>query len=133
VPAGSTAETYYTALVRCENGTVISLERGEYVAAQPEIAYEIVGENGSVRFEMTALGTDTIEVVELSTTDGASKATARGVGDVDFDVHSGPTIDFARSILDKRKPKTGLEDALIVQRITDGIYESARAGCSVDL
>ena len=43
-------------------------------------------------------------------------------------VHSGPVDDFAKAIRQGRPPQTGLEQALLVQRISDAIYRSASTG-----
>ena len=44
-----------------------------------------------------------------------------------------PVEDFARAIKEKKQPKTSLENALIIQKITDGIYASAAQAQSVQL
>jgi predicted dehydrogenase len=46
-------------------------------------------------------------------------------------IHRGPVLDFVEAILGEHEPMTSLRDALIVQRITDAIYESARTGSRV--
>ncbi|MBI2302244.1 MAG: hypothetical protein HYU66_25355 [Armatimonadetes bacterium] len=42
------------------------------------------------------------------------------------DAHAGPVLDFVGAILEGRAPLTSLQDALVVQRVTDAVYESAR-------
>ena len=49
-----------------------------------------------------------------------------------WDDLSGMVVDFAESIVHGRPPVTPLEHALVVQRITDAIYESARTGQAVE-
>jgi predicted dehydrogenase len=39
--------------------------------------------------------------------------------------------DFAEAVRQGRPPRTTLEQALVVQQITDAIYESARSGQAV--
>jgi len=41
--------------------------------------------------------------------------------------------DFARAIREKCHPKTGLEQALIIQEITDAIYTSAEQGRAIEI
>jgi predicted dehydrogenase len=41
--------------------------------------------------------------------------------------------DFALAIRENRRPKTGLEEALVVQQITDAIYRSAEEGRAVGI
>ena len=48
-------------------------------------------------------------------------------------VRSGPTEDFARAIRGSCQPRTGLEQALTIQKITDAIYASAEQGQAVEI
>ncbi|HGJ65617.1 TPA: hypothetical protein ENS27_09530 [bacterium] len=48
-------------------------------------------------------------------------------------VHAGPVLDFAQAIQEKRQPKTSLENAFIIQSITDAIYASASSGKAVEV
>lgn len=45
----------------------------------------------------------------------------------------GPVLDFVGAILDGRPPLTGLAESLIVQRMTDAVYESAQSGRAVSV
>jgi predicted dehydrogenase len=42
--------------------------------------------------------------------------------------HDGVVIDFVEAIQQKRRPRTTLEEALLVARVTDAIYASAQSG-----
>ena len=53
VAPGSDAESHYAALIKCEDGIAVSLERGEYVAAKPEEVWEVIGAKGSLKLNMT--------------------------------------------------------------------------------
>jgi predicted dehydrogenase len=46
---------------------------------------------------------------------------------------SGPLHDFASAIAQGHAPKTSLEQAMVVQKITDAIYQSATTGKSVEM
>ena len=48
-------------------------------------------------------------------------------------VHAGPVQDFCAAIREGRQPKTGLEQALVVQQISDAIYRSAQLGQAVEV
>jgi len=48
-------------------------------------------------------------------------------------VHVGPVEDFARAIREKRQPKTGLKQALTIQKITDAIYASAEQKRAIEI
>ena len=49
------------------------------------------------------------------------------------EVRNGLLRDFAGAIREKRQPLTGLEQALVVQQITDAIYASAAQGRAVEI
>jgi predicted dehydrogenase len=133
IAPGSDAETFYTAMILCEGGTVIQVERGEYMPAHTEDAWQIIGTKGSLR--LTMITTDPKKIIHDDTT------TEKGVisrvlweGNEDSAmVHNGPVTDFAQAIREKRQPKTSLENALVVQQITDAIYKSAKTGSVVEV
>ena len=133
VAPGSDAEAYYTALVRCEGGTIISLERGEYMPCQPEAAWQIVGTKGSLKLHMTAVTPKVIIHDDTSTEQGViSKVIWEGEEGKTLQ-HSTPTTDFAAAIREHQPPKTTLEQALVVQQISDAIYASAELGEAVEI
>jgi len=47
------------------------------------------------------------------------------------EIHGGPIIDLVQCILDGSEPRTSLKHALVIQRLTDAMYASARTGQSV--
>jgi len=129
----SDAETYYTALVRCEGGTVLALERGEYMPAQSEEAWQVIGTRGALALRMTSGNPKQILVNETST---AAGTTTRVLWEGDEDtgrLSSGPVVDFATAIREQREPATSLERALVIAQITDAIYASAASGASVPI
>lgn len=133
VGPGSDAETHGTALVRCDSGVALMIERGEYVAAQPEDAWQIVGTHGALRFKMMPERNKTIVYDQASASQGVVSSTI-WQGDEDYDVvHAGPMLDFVDAICEQRQPKTNLEQALVVQTIIDAIYASAEQGTAVTL
>lgn len=133
VAEGSDAETHVTAHVQCDGGTVIQIERAEYTVAAPRLEWEIVGENGSLELQMTpGAGKENHHYTLNMDTGVASQVLWRG--DERWELtHARPIDDFARAIQRGEEPKTSLERALLVQRITDAIYRSAREGRSVSL
>ncbi|MBN1344198.1 MAG: Gfo/Idh/MocA family oxidoreductase [Phycisphaerae bacterium] len=133
VAPGSDAETHFAALIVCEGGTAIHYERGEYVAARTEAAWHIVGTKGSLRLHMTTIEDKRIIHEDTSKQEGVVARTIwQGQEDGDA-VHAGPVEDFAAAILEHREPKTSLEKALIVQKITDAIYASSATGRAVEM
>ncbi len=132
VPPGSDAETHYTALVRCEGGTMISMERAEYMSAHGRSLWQIIGENGSLELQMR--GGDASLV--FCRADGASgiveELVWEGAADMSA-IHTGPLHDLAAAIRGNREPKTSLKNALVVQQISDAIYASAERGTTVEI
>jgi predicted dehydrogenase len=125
LPEGSDAETHYVALIRCEGGTMLSLERGEYMAASEESGWQIVGEQASLRLTMTWASPRRIILDEATVEQGhTSRVLWEGHDDV-AEVVRGPLTDLAEAIVQGREPATSLEKALVVQRVSDAIYRSA--------
>jgi predicted dehydrogenase len=132
VPSGSDAEAHFASLILCENGTVISFERGEYMPSRNEEAWQIVGSKGTLQLHMTP-GKNKVLHDDTSTEAGVvSKILWEGEETWDT-THEGPIQDFAEAIRDGREPKTSLEKALVVQKITDAIYGSAAMGKAVEI
>ena len=125
---GSDAETHAVALIRCENNIALSYERAEILGTQGYSTWQVIGTRGSIEAKMTLSGEAEIifnraddelgvvdEVIWKGTTDGSR-------------VHSGPICEFAAAIREGRQPATDLQRSLVLQRITDAIYTSARTG-----
>lgn len=140
IPEGSDAETYYTALVRCEGGTMLSLERGEYMPIIGESAWQIIGTKGSLRLTMTGVSAPGPQAQKNAahwkqiffdelTEDRGLVSHVLWEGDEDLSlVSSGPLTDLAAAIREDREPRTTLEKARVIQRLTDAIYESGVSG-----
>lgn len=130
---GSDAETHAAAIVRCEGGAVIHFERGEMTAARAEDAWKIVGTEGSLELDMLVKKGKRIVYNRASSEEGVVSETI-WEGDEDSGlVHAGPVEDFALAIRENRRPRTGLEEALVVQQITDAIYRSAKEERAVEI
>lgn len=130
VPAGSDAETYFAALIRCEGGEVISFERGEYMPCSQDEAWQILGDRGSLRLRMKPSKDKTVVHDELTPDRGVvSHVVWRG----DEGWQTGPALlkDFAEAVRDGRPPLGSLDKALLVQQITDAIFASAARGRAV--
>jgi predicted dehydrogenase len=131
IAPGSDAETHYTVLIRCQDGTAIMMERGEYMAAKSENIWQIIGSKGSLRLTMVG---DNRTILHDDTT--AEKGVTTKVfwdGTQDSSVLEVPVTDFAMAIRENRQPKTSLENALVIQQITDAIYASAEQGTVVEI
>jgi predicted dehydrogenase len=130
---GSDAETHLTALVRCDGGIVLNYERGEYMARHSSSIWEITGDRGTLHLRMTPEKGKQV-ILETGTPENgvASQVIWEGEEDNMFP-HYQPAQDFAAAILEGRAPKTSLEQALVVQQISDAIYESAASGKAVEI
>ena len=133
VAPGSDAETHLTALIRCEGGAVITLERGEYVAAADDEAWQIIGDRGALRLQMKAIQGNVVIHDDTTTEQGVITKTLWEGDETRVTVHAGLVRDFAEAIRGHRQPKTSLERALVVQRITDAVYASAERGAAVEM
>jgi len=134
IAPGSDAETYFTAFIRCESGTVITFERGEYMPAQADGQWQIVGTKGSLKLTMTAPGAKRAIIHDDTTTQDGVITKTLWEGDDNYGAVSDLLIrDFAAAIRERRQPKTGLEQSLVVQKISDAIYASAEQGRTVEI
>lgn len=128
VAPGSDAETHVAALLLCNDGLTIAYERGEYMPTTAEDGWEIIGDKGSLRFRMIPEKGKTVTFYEADTEKGVVPKVI-WQGDETWDmVHEGLVSDFINAVLEQRQPATNLERALLVQKVTDAIYESASKG-----
>jgi len=133
VAVDSDAEAHLVAFILCEGGTVISFERGEFMPAAEQMAWQIVGENGSLRLYMRPEKDKRLYHDEASTAEGVTTTTF-WQGEESFGDIPVPLVeDFARAIRENRPPWTPLERALVVQQITDAIYASSKQGQAVEI
>ena len=122
-----------TALILCDGGTAITYERSEYAAARPESMWQITGSKGSLHLNMIA-GKEYTVTLDRATEDGGT-VSENLLTSVEgpFDGMGLQLDDFAHAIREGRRPHTELEHSLVVQRITDAIYASARSGKAVEV
>ena len=131
VAPGSDAETHAAIFIRCRNGAVILFERGESVAMQSENTWQITGEQGSLRLRMIPSGEDPVVTLDTAHPD-AGLTTEVVLQDAGKDIqHEMPVRDFATAIREGRPPQTDLRKALVLQKIFDATYRSARSGRAV--
>ena len=131
VAQGSDAETHVVAFIRCAGGETIHLERAEYIAATSSSAIKIVGDRASLHLgTVFAQGKDGKQVVldRADAEKGVVSETVWAGEDAPDYKHTAPLDDFVRAIEDKRPCATSLENALVVQQVTDAIYASAESG-----
>ena len=133
IAPGSDAETHYTALIRCADGIVLSVERGEFMTMHSHADWEIIGAEGSLKMRMGDGKPENVTHNRTTTADGVASTALSELGEAPEAQHSNPLSDFAASIREKRDPLTSLENARVVQQITDAIYASAETGTAVQI
>jgi predicted dehydrogenase len=131
VAPGSDADAHYIAMIRCDDGIILNMERAEMSAVSTDQAWEIIGTKGSLHMPMLQPAGQPHTLVldrfvpgkgtqsEVIWSGGKEKA----VNDV--------VRDFVRAIREGGVTETSLERALIMQQITDAVYDSAAKGRSV--
>ena len=133
IAPGSDAETHYTALIRCDAGILLSVERGEFMTMHSHEDWEIIGTKGSLKLSMGDDKPETVIYNRTTTEGGVDSTSLTEVGEAPESQHNTPLSDFAAGIRENRQPLTNLENALVVQKITDGIYASAETGNAVEI
>jgi len=129
----SDADSYYTALVIGRDGSALSIERGEFMPAHAQAAWQIVGTDGSLTLEMTNKEDRKI-IHDHADPEGGVTQTVIYEG-IDPPPTSSLRVigDFAESIRGKHAPATGFEQALIIAQISEAVYESAHSGHAVEI
>ena len=133
IASGSDAETHYTALIRCEGGIVLSVERGEFTTMHTHEGWEIIGTEGSLKLTMGDGKPESVTYNRTTTAGGVESTSLSEAGEAPESQYSNPLSDFAAGIRENRQPLTSLENALVVQKITDAIYASAETGNAVEI
>lgn len=122
---GSDAETHLVGLVLCHGGEAISLERAEFAATARDEAWQIIGERGALRLQMTPGEGKQLVHDHVDPARGLQSQTIWEGDQTHTTVHDGPVHDFAEAILDRRPPLTSLKQATMLQRLIDALYLSA--------
>ncbi|MDD5688267.1 MAG: Gfo/Idh/MocA family oxidoreductase [Elusimicrobia bacterium] len=133
VAEGSDAETHIVALITCDDGTVIELERGEYLTTQSEDVCQIIGTKGSLRLQMVV---DEKTKIIFDKSDPEKGVVSETVWECDGNIedhHKLVIKDFANAVLKKSRPMTGLEESLVIQKIVDAVYISAEENRPVEI
>jgi len=130
---GSDADAHFIAMVTCENGGVLSMERAEFASAQNDQHWQIIGTDATLHLPMTPQKGEPDRVILDRFVPGEGVVSKiiweEGQGEPTMDV----IRDFTEAIRLGRQPQTNLEKALLMQKITDAIYASSDTGNSVSL
>jgi predicted dehydrogenase len=132
VAPGSDAETHVAALILCDGGVAITYERAEFSPTVADTAWQFTGDAGALRLRMTP-GAGQAVVADTATAEGVASRTLWSGDESYTRTRVGVLEDFAGAVREGRRPKTGLEQALLVQEIADAVYASAAEGRAVSL
>lgn len=132
VAPGSNAESHFAALITCDAGVAITFERGEYVAAPSDMAWQVIGAAGSVRMQMTPKAAKEV-YYDFIAPEGIQTKVLWSGDEEGIMQHRFVVEDFVAAVRERRAPHTSLERALLVQQISDAIYQSAASGKAVNL
>ena len=117
IAPGSDAETHYTALIRCEGGIVLSVERGEFMTMHTHEGWEIIGyRKAALKLTMGDGKPENVTYNRTTAEDGVASTSLSELGEAPESQHSNPLTDFAAGIRENRQPLTSLENALVVQK-----------------
>ena len=133
VAPGTDADSHFLALIRCQGGTMLSVERGEFASTEDRNICQVIGEKASLRMQMAAYAPSSVTLEE---TEGERGMAPRQLwaGEDDYaGITRGVLTDFAHAIRESRPPLTDLPRALVLQQITDAVYTSADTGREVRL
>ncbi len=125
------ADSHYSAAVRCRGNILLSLERGEFTSAEKTVEWSIMGDRGTLHLEML-LGQKQLVLDRIVPSDGVRREIIWDGTDPD-DISVRMLEDFATAVREKRSPRTGFARARVIQRIFDGVYDSAAARRAVDI
>lgn len=129
----SDADSHYTAFILCDDDIVLTMERGEFTSATTDQAWEIIGTDGTLHLPMRPQkGKPTAVILDKFVPgEGVVSETLWQEGDENPNdsVHQ----NFVYAVREGKKIRTTLEQALVMQKITDGIYESNRTGQAVSI
>jgi len=119
-------EVAVTAQVALTGGAMLHYHRAMFAAVdEPRESWRIECEHGALDLNMV---TGAPQLVVQRYADGVTEREV--VVEEAFEwpvIHRGPVIDFVEGVLEEREPMTSLQNALTIQRLTDAIYNSARA------
>ncbi len=135
VAEGSDAECHALVTIACEGGVIVMMERAEFTSSATTNAWSIVGDKATLRLHMTP---GTGKQHHLDTLDAEKGVLSEVIweGDEDWKMcHAGPIRDFATAVQTGSIPATAttLEQALMMQVITDAVYASSRTGQPVQI
>jgi len=133
VAPGSDADSHYSAFITCDDDIVLTMERGEFTSASTDQAWEIIGEEGTLHLPMRPQQGKPNAVILDKFVPGKGIVSEPIWQEGDESPSDGVLENFVHAVREGKKPKTTLEQALLMQKITDAIYESSRTGQAITI
>lgn len=128
----SDAETHVTLFAQCDGGIALTYERGEFMTTATDEIWQLIGTRGALRMNMKPAVGKQVWFDRVGPRGTISEVIWQG--DEDWATqHRGPLADFVAAIRDRRAPATALEQALLIQTLTDAVYRSAETNTCVDV
>ena len=128
-PPLNDVEVQVSAKVLFDSGATLDYRRANYYAGEPRDEWAIECEDGTIALSMVLkkppLVVHRYVSSGIETTVEIEEPERWGI------IHGGPVLDLVGTIIENRPPRTTLENSLVIQRMTDGIYASAEAGEAV--
>jgi UDP-N-acetyl-2-amino-2-deoxyglucuronate dehydrogenase len=133
VAPDSDADSHYTAFIVCDDDIVLTMERGEFTSASTDQAWEIIGEYGTLHMPMTPTQGKPNAVILDRFIPGEGVVSEPIWHEDDGGPSEGVLENFIHAVREGKKPKTTLEQAIVMQKITDAIYESTKLGQAITI
>jgi predicted dehydrogenase len=133
VAPGSDADSHYTTFILCDNNIVLTMERGEFTSAATDQAWEIIGTEGTLHLPMRPQPGKPNAVI-LDRFIPGKGVVSETIWQAEGEEPNGSILEnFAYAIREGKKPRTSLEQALVMQKITDAIYASNESGQAISI
>jgi predicted dehydrogenase len=134
VAKSSDADAHYNAFIICENQIVLSMERAEFSSSKTDQAWEIIGTEATLHMPMQHQEGKPDAVVLDKFVPGKGIVSENIWEKPEQDEQYGNIVsDFVEAIINGTEPKTNLERALVMQKITDAVYSSSTTDASVKI
>jgi len=129
----SDADSHYTAFILCDDGIVLTMERGEFTSATTDQAWEIIGTDGTLHLPMRPQKGKPNAVILDKFVPGEGVISETIWQDGDGNPDDSVLTNFVYALREGKKIKTTLEQALVMQKITDAIYASNETGQAISV
>ncbi len=129
----SDADSHYTAFILCDDDIVLTMERGEFTSATTDQAWEIIGTDGTLHLPMRPQKGKPTAVILDRFVPGEGVISEAIWQEGDGNPDDGVLKNFVYAVREGRKIKTTLEQALVMQKITDAIYASNKTGQAISV